>query len=166
MVRIDEFPLPRMSFIRSALQLTTERIMGELNTPQAQTPDWSEFEWRVAMAVAVMHGVSALLALRLVACPPTGRPASLLTGLAGAGLPDERAGGPATATDSTAEWMGGRSVEGGKWRVRAAAHTRRKPTRRAREATSGAERRRAGEQESASAVRAEQQAMVAQGGRG
>ncbi len=65
MVRTDEFPLPPHPFIRKALKTTTERIALELNTPQTQAPDWTEFEWRVAMAVAVMHGVSGLLAGRL-----------------------------------------------------------------------------------------------------
>ena len=67
MVRTDEFPLPPAPFIRAALKLTTERLASELAAPQApsQAPAWSEFEWRVAMAVAVMHGVSGLLAGRL-----------------------------------------------------------------------------------------------------
>jgi len=64
-VRTDEFPLPPMRFIRAALRRTTERIARELDVPQEQAPDWSDFEWRVAMAVAAMHGVSALLANRL-----------------------------------------------------------------------------------------------------
>ena len=65
MVRTDEFPLPPSPFIRAALKTTVERIALELNKPQPRAPEWSEFEWRVAMAVAVMHGVSGLLAGRL-----------------------------------------------------------------------------------------------------
>ena len=66
MVRTDEFPLPPSPFIRAALKTTVERIALELNKPQAHAPDWTEFEWRTAMAVAVMHGVSGMLAGRLL----------------------------------------------------------------------------------------------------
>lgn len=39
--------------------------MRELNEPSDDAPTWNEFEWRAAMAVSVMHGISGLLATRL-----------------------------------------------------------------------------------------------------
>ncbi len=39
--------------------------MRELNEPSDEAPTWNEFEWRAAMAVSVMHGISGLLATRL-----------------------------------------------------------------------------------------------------
>ena len=57
--------MPAMPFIQAALKATSERIAQELVTPQQQAPDWNDFEWRVAIAVAAIHGVSALLAARL-----------------------------------------------------------------------------------------------------
>jgi len=61
----NDIPMPATSIVQEALRVTTERIAGELATPTTEAPDWNEFEWRVAMAVAAMHGVSALLAGRL-----------------------------------------------------------------------------------------------------
>ena len=60
-----DMTLPPVPVIGAALRKTTQRIAHEVATPGAQAPDWSNFEWRVAMAAAVMHGVSALLAKRL-----------------------------------------------------------------------------------------------------
>lgn len=57
--------LPAAAEIGAALRLTTERLARELAAPGEVAPDWSEFEWRAALAVAVMHGVAALLARRL-----------------------------------------------------------------------------------------------------
>jgi hypothetical protein len=48
--------------IESALRKTTEFLVRELARPTDVVPDWSNFEWRVARAVATIHGVSALLA--------------------------------------------------------------------------------------------------------
>ncbi|WP_428508974.1 nucleotidyltransferase family protein [Roseateles sp.] len=48
-----------------ALKTTTARLAAELASPSRTAPDWSEFEWRTAMAASVMHGVSSLLAGRL-----------------------------------------------------------------------------------------------------
>lgn len=58
-------PLPRAAIVEAALRQTTERLASELAEPRGKPPDWSEFEWRAAMAVSVMHGISALLAGRL-----------------------------------------------------------------------------------------------------
>ncbi len=57
--------LPSDSMIRAALRETTERLASEVAAPGSQAPAWTEFEWRVAMAAAVMHGISGLLHGRL-----------------------------------------------------------------------------------------------------
>jgi hypothetical protein len=43
------------------LRKITEGLAKELASPTQIAPDWSEFEWTVARAVAAMHGVSPLL---------------------------------------------------------------------------------------------------------
>lgn len=57
--------MPPLRQIAAALTTTTERLAAELAAPGIAAPDWSEFEWRVALSVAAMHGVSGLLANRL-----------------------------------------------------------------------------------------------------
>jgi len=64
MEKLDR-PLPRAAIVEAALRQTTERLAAELASPLGSAPDWNEFEWRAAMAVSVMHGISALLAGRL-----------------------------------------------------------------------------------------------------
>lgn len=61
----DEIPMPPLPIVQNALRVTTERLAAELAAPGAEAPDWTPFEWRAAMAVAAMHGISALLAGRL-----------------------------------------------------------------------------------------------------
>ncbi|HEX5352812.1 MAG TPA: nucleotidyltransferase family protein [Rhodanobacteraceae bacterium] len=53
--------LPPLKTIRAGLGRTTEALAAELARPGSATPDWSELEWRLAMAAAVAHGVSPLL---------------------------------------------------------------------------------------------------------
>jgi hypothetical protein len=53
---------PSRSAVQAALRKTTETLANELARPRAAAPRWSEFEWRIARAVATMHGVSPLLA--------------------------------------------------------------------------------------------------------
>jgi hypothetical protein len=60
-----QMPLPSAPVLRAALKHTTDRLAAELVAPSAAPPAWSEFEWRVAMAVSVMHGISGLLAGRM-----------------------------------------------------------------------------------------------------
>jgi Uncharacterised nucleotidyltransferase len=43
------------------LRKITEGLAKELACPTQAAPDWSEFEWIIARAVAAMHGVSPLL---------------------------------------------------------------------------------------------------------
>ena len=45
--------------------MITEVLAQELACPTQAAPDWSEFEWLVARAVAAMHGVSPLLSRAL-----------------------------------------------------------------------------------------------------
>lgn len=63
--------LPAAPALQAALRATTDRLAAELARPLPVAPGWNGFEWRVAMAVSVMHGISALLAARLLwAGPP------------------------------------------------------------------------------------------------
>ena len=57
--------LPPDSVIRAALRETTERLAGEIAAPGPLAPAWTDFEWRIAMAASVMHGISGLLHSRL-----------------------------------------------------------------------------------------------------
>ena len=52
---------PSLARVASALRKTTETLARELAVPTTEAPLWSEFEWRIARAVAAMHGVSSLL---------------------------------------------------------------------------------------------------------
>lgn len=54
-----------MTVLQRVLRETTETLARELARPTSVAPDWSEFEWAVARAVAAMHGVSPLLSLNL-----------------------------------------------------------------------------------------------------
>ena len=51
--------------VQAALRKTTETLAAELACPSTVEPDWVEFEWWVARAVSVIHGVSPLLSRRL-----------------------------------------------------------------------------------------------------
>jgi hypothetical protein len=53
--------LPHATAVEAALRTTTEALARELAQPTQRAPDWSDFEWLVARAVAAMHGVSPLL---------------------------------------------------------------------------------------------------------
>ena len=53
--------LPPLKFIEAGLRRSTEAIAAELARPGSATPAWSDLEWRLALAVAVAHGVSPLL---------------------------------------------------------------------------------------------------------
>ena len=55
-------PLPA---VQRALRKTTEFLAHELAHPGAESPVWSEAEWRIARAVAAIHGVAGLLAQNL-----------------------------------------------------------------------------------------------------
>ena len=56
------YSLPSLVQLAAALRTVTERLGHELVSPQPAAPEWSEFEWRTARAVAAMHGISGVLA--------------------------------------------------------------------------------------------------------
>jgi len=56
---------PSTKSIEQALTQATERFALELAVPQGQAPLWSEFEWQMARAAAVLQGVTPLLASAL-----------------------------------------------------------------------------------------------------
>jgi len=64
--------LPPLARIATALRKTTEVLARELAVPSDDPPVWMEFEWRIARAVAAMHGVSSLLAAGLRWAGPEG----------------------------------------------------------------------------------------------
>src|ERR1700678_3404620 len=51
--------------LQAALIEVTERLARELATPASVAPDWPDFNWSIATAVAAMHGVSSLLSRSL-----------------------------------------------------------------------------------------------------
>jgi hypothetical protein len=57
--------LPSSKILQAMLRKITERFARELADPARLAPQWSEFEWIVARAVAAMHGVSPLLSRTL-----------------------------------------------------------------------------------------------------
>jgi hypothetical protein len=57
--------LPPLRTLQAALSKITEALARELACPTRLQPDWSEFEWRIAQAVAALHGVSSLLGREL-----------------------------------------------------------------------------------------------------
>lgn len=57
--------IPRPSALQAALSKVTEVLAKELGSPTQHVPGWSDFEWKVAQAVAAIHGVSPLLSRAL-----------------------------------------------------------------------------------------------------
>lgn len=58
----DDRNLPPLRTMQSALYRITEALARELAFPSNTAPGWSELEWRLAPAIAAMHGISSLLA--------------------------------------------------------------------------------------------------------
>ena len=58
----DPDRMPPISAVQTALHHITESLAAGLAATDTAPPVWSEFEWRLAPAVAAMHGVSPLLA--------------------------------------------------------------------------------------------------------
>src|SRR5579862_3942445 len=56
---------PSTKAIEFALTQATERFAAELAEPALEPPSWSDFEWQMARAAAVMNGVTPLLASTL-----------------------------------------------------------------------------------------------------
>jgi hypothetical protein len=53
--------VPPPKALQAALRRVTETLSAELPRPTPASPEWTDTEWRVAPAVAAMHGVSSLL---------------------------------------------------------------------------------------------------------
>jgi len=51
--------------LENALRRTTERLAAEAASPTPVAPEWTEPEWRVARAVAAIHGIAPLLRWQL-----------------------------------------------------------------------------------------------------
>ena len=56
--------VPPTTTLPETLRKITETLAAELACPTQRAPDWSDFEWKIARAVAAMHGVSPQIALR------------------------------------------------------------------------------------------------------
>ncbi len=54
------------------LPVVTEYLATALSGEGASEPDWTDLEWRIARAVAVIHGISPLLSRRLTWSGPAG----------------------------------------------------------------------------------------------
>jgi hypothetical protein len=62
---IDSDCMPPIAVVQAALHRITESLAAGLDSLHAEPPGWSELEWRLAPAVAAMHGISPLLATAL-----------------------------------------------------------------------------------------------------
>jgi len=62
--------LPALTTVQRLLRETTERLAVECGQPSSAAPQWSHSHWRIAQAVAAIHGVSPLLSRRLPWCGP------------------------------------------------------------------------------------------------
>jgi hypothetical protein len=67
MVRAMHFSaaVPSPAELHPALCKITERLARELASPRQTAPDWSDYDWTIAHAVAAMHGISPLLSRSL-----------------------------------------------------------------------------------------------------
>jgi len=57
--------VPPPTAFQGTLRKITETLAVELACSTRRAPDWSDFEWNIARAVAAMHGVSPLLSTTL-----------------------------------------------------------------------------------------------------
>lgn len=64
--------LPSPESIERGLSAATERFAAELVKPQSSAPAWTDFEWQMARAAAVLHGITPLLASTLQWSGPAG----------------------------------------------------------------------------------------------
>jgi hypothetical protein len=73
-VRVAQLPAThdatRPAALQASLRTITEILAHELARPSLAVPDWSAVEWRLARAVAAMHGVAPLLCRDLRWCGP------------------------------------------------------------------------------------------------
>ena len=61
----DPDRMPPIAAVQAALHRITESLATGLARAAAERPAWSELEWRLAPAVAAIHGISPLLAAAL-----------------------------------------------------------------------------------------------------
>jgi Uncharacterised nucleotidyltransferase len=54
--------LPPSRDLERSLRKITEHLARDLALPATSAPDWTDLEWKLARAVAAMHGISPLLA--------------------------------------------------------------------------------------------------------
>jgi Uncharacterised nucleotidyltransferase len=64
--------LPPRKEIEQGLSQATERFAAELARPLPVAPSWSDFDWQMARAAAILHGIGPLLASTLRWSGPTG----------------------------------------------------------------------------------------------
>jgi hypothetical protein len=57
--------VPSPAKLQPSLCTVTEKLAQELASPTQIAPDWSDYEWTIARAVAAMHGISPLLSRSL-----------------------------------------------------------------------------------------------------
>jgi hypothetical protein len=57
--------VPSPAKLHPTLCRVSERLARELANPSQAAPDWSDYEWTIARAVAAMHGISPLLSRSL-----------------------------------------------------------------------------------------------------
>jgi len=69
---------PPLEAIEHGLSQATERFAAELATPRTISPAWNDFEWQMARAAAVLHGIAPLLAGSLRWVGPAGWQSFLL----------------------------------------------------------------------------------------
>src|SRR6185312_1466344 len=58
----DSSRIPPLAAVQAALHCVTETLARALGDLAAGPPGWDDLEWRLAPAVAAMHGISPLLA--------------------------------------------------------------------------------------------------------
>jgi len=70
--------VPTRNMIELGLSAATEHFAAELVNPQASVPTWTPFEWQMAHAAVVLHGITPLLAGTLKWSGPPGWQAFVL----------------------------------------------------------------------------------------
>jgi hypothetical protein len=71
-MNVSRGTVPSPTTFPGTLRKITETLAHELACSTPRAPDWSDFEWTIAVAVAAMHGVSPLLLKTVRWQGPTG----------------------------------------------------------------------------------------------
>jgi hypothetical protein len=61
-MKADSNLMPPLATVQTALRRVTESLAASLAHPLGESLAWGELEWRLAPAVAAMHGISSLVA--------------------------------------------------------------------------------------------------------